>query len=72
MRVTLTVLRIHGPQPISNLIQIAYPGQRVFTRGQRNHFLASLRHLEEDSLIAKVKEDPFNPVFKITEKGKNI
>jgi len=72
MRVTLAVLRIFGPQPTSNLIQIAYAGQRVFTSGQRNHFLASLRHLDEDDLIEKVEEDPFNPVWKITEKGKNI
>jgi len=72
MRLILAVLRIHGPQPVSNLIQIAYPGQRVFTSGQRNHFLASLRHLEENGLIKKVEEDPFNPVWKITEKGKNI
>lgn len=68
MRIILSLLRVYGPQPTSNLIQIVFPGQRVYLGRQTQYLLRTLHGMEDQGLIEK----DVTGLWKITEKGKNI
>jgi len=51
MRLILALLKVYGPQPIENLMQIVYLGQTEFLSKQHQHLLRTLNHLEEKGLI---------------------
>ena len=51
----LALLKLYGPQPIENIIQIVYAGQTLYLAKQRWYLLGALHRLEDKGLI---KEDP--------------
>jgi len=69
MYLILALLRIFGPQPTSNLMQIVFPKQRAYLDRQVQYLLRTLHGMEDQELIEK---DITGMLWKITEKGKNI
>jgi len=69
MRVILALLRVFGPQPTSNLMQIVFPGQTGYLSRQVQYLLRTLHGMEDQGLVEK---DVTGMLWKITEKGKNI
>lgn len=74
MRLILAILRVYGPQPLGDLLQIVYAGQRFFFTRQHLYLVRTLDKLEQEDLIEKTKDTalPQLILWKITEKGKNL
>jgi len=52
-KLILALLRVCGPQPAENIIQIIYSGQRIFLRKQHQYLARTLRQLEQLDLITQ-------------------